>query len=214
MKKTIWVPVIFGVAMGIIAGITFSTNLAFFGGSSRIAGIGIYGIFWLMAAALGGPLAGGITVSLSIIIGALFGQMKTALSDPVTFWPNLIIIGFIIYPLVGFAYRLIFERLRLLKRILAWGGIVAGTILIGSPLLTITQFIFKDYSTLSGMYRSVYESFNNNLWLFQIATYKSFLPQVIAYFIITSLIFLALPERYRRPLWCEPKASLPNADKV
>jgi len=202
MKKTIWAPIIFGVVMGILGGISFAANLAFFSGGDFGAGIGIYGIFWLIAAALGGPLAGAITGSLSLIIGASIGQMKAAMSEPVTFYPNLVISCIVMQCLLGYAYRFIFERFRMPARLLAWAGIIIGWYLIGSPLLTITQYWLRDFSPAV---KASYEAFSNNLWAFQLAMYKAFAPQATAYFIITSMVFIALPEHYRRPLWIEPK---------
>jgi hypothetical protein len=90
--------------------------------------------------------------------------------------------------LVGFAYRLIFERVEMPARLLPWAGIVIAFYVITLPSAIIPQFY------LSG--DPAYEILPTVL-----AAYKTYIPQAIFDIIFTSLVFIALPARYRRPLW-------------
>jgi len=58
MKKTIWRPLVLGVVSGLLAGIATVTGLSFLTPGSTNNTIGFYMTLFLLAAALGGPLAG------------------------------------------------------------------------------------------------------------------------------------------------------------
>jgi hypothetical protein len=95
VKKTIWQPLALGVVLGVLAGISTATGLSFLTSGITDNAIGFYGTLLLLAAALGGPLAGVIASTLLITISTLFGppDMKAVLSDPIAFWSNLLAVG-------------------------------------------------------------------------------------------------------------------------
>jgi hypothetical protein len=153
--------------------------------------IGFFTTLFLLSAALGGPLAGAIASTICVVIAAFFGSpdLKEALSDPVIFWSNVIVTGTFV-ALVGFAYRLIFERVKMPARLLPWAGIVIAYYLLYLPANAGAQFYFNgDSGFLSAI----------------LGSYNAYIPQVFFDIFITSLVFIALPSRYRRPLWYEPK---------
>ena len=117
--------------------------------------------------------------------------MKAILSDPVTFWSNLLAQGISI-ALVGFAYRLIFERLKMPVRLLAWAGIVIAYYLVSVPGSNIPQYLLHGEPASQILPAVVYG-------------YKTYFPQAIFDIVITSLVFIALPSAYTRPRWYEPK---------
>ena len=207
MKKTIWIPIVIGLAFGLISGITFATNLSFtiIGEGGAKSGVGFYTIFWLLAAAFGGPLAGVISGVVGILIAGFFGipEIKAVVSDVVTLWSNVIAFGCIALPIVSLIYRLIFERLKMPLRLLAWAGcVIIGYYAVGLVVNMILQFLFRDFSPTS---KAMFAAFDNQWWQVLPVFFRSFLPQIVADIIITSLTFLGLPERYRRPLWYERK---------
>jgi hypothetical protein len=189
IKKTFWRPLILGIFMGALAGITTITGLSFITPGDLNNAIGIYMTILLLSAALGGPLAGALTTTIFIAVTTLFGppDMKAIMSEPVILWTNLAVIGTLTV-MVGFAYRWIFERLKMPTRLLLWSGIVIAVYLINLPINIILQFYFlHEADVLPAI----------------ISTYWNYLPQAIFDIFITSLVFIALPIRFTRPLWYE-----------
>jgi hypothetical protein len=92
--------------------------------------------------------------------------------------------------LVGYAYRLIFERVKMPARLLPWAGIVIAYYVLYLPANAGAQFYINgDSDFLSAI----------------LGSYNAYIPQIFFDIFITSLVFIALPARYRRPLWYEPK---------
>lgn len=192
MKKTIWRPLVLGVGLGVLAGISIAAGLSFLAlGITNIA-IGFYMILLLLAAASGGPLAGAIASILLVIISALFGgpDAKAILNDPASFWSNVIALV-ITMALVSFAYRLTFERLKSPIRLLAWAGIVLAGYALLVPASTTPQYVLNGDPVSEILPAILYG-------------YQTYLPQVVFDIIITCLVFIALPAAYARPLWYEP----------
>ena len=193
MKRTIWRPLVLGVVFGLLAGVATVTGLSFLTPSITENAIGFYVTLFLFAAALGGPLAGAIASAFWVIISALFGppDIKAVLSDPIVFWSNLLALG-TLTALVGFAYRLIFERVKMPARLLLWAGIVIAYYFITLPSAIIPQYYLVGDPT--------YEILPAVL-----GAYTDYIPQAIFDIFITSLVFIALPLSYVRPLWYETK---------
>jgi MFS family permease len=190
MKKTIWQPLILGTALGLLAGIATVTGLSFLTPGITANAVGFYGTLLLLSAALGGPLAGAIASAVFLVISALFGSpdFKAVITVPAVFWSNLLVVGTIL-ALVGFAYRFIFERWRMPARLLPWVGIVIAYYLLVSPVSITLQNLLVDTASLI-LPEVLY-------------SYETYIPQAIFDIFITSLIFIALPSRYNRPLWYE-----------
>lgn len=191
MNKTIWQPLVFGIVLGSLAGISIITGLTFLTPGLATNVIGFYVTLLLLSAALGGPLAGVVASVSMIIISALFGspEMKAIITVPSIFWSNVLMLG-MIEILVGFGYRFIYERVKMPARLLPWAGIVIAYYLLNSPIsITLQYFLLGD--PLSEVPPAVLYS------------YQTYVPQAIFDIIITSLIFIALPARYLRPLWYE-----------
>jgi len=200
MKKTIWRPLVLGTIFGLLAGITSVTDLLFIvPGADSDNAVGFWMSLLLLAAALGGPLAGVIALILLMTISILFGppDVKAIIGDPVVFWTNLFVVGMLMV-LVSFAYRMIFERVKMPLRLAFWAGIVIAVYLINSPANLILQYYLHEEV---GVLPSI------------IGAYRVYLPQAIFDNIITSLVFIALPARYTRPLWYETQPMvLPTED--
>jgi len=190
MKKTIWRPLVLGTLMGTLAGIASVTGLLFIvPGADSDNAIGFWMTLLLLAATLGGPLAGVIASILLMTISILYGppDMKAIISDPVVFWTNMPVTGMLMV-LVGFAYRMIFERVKMPVRLALWAGIVVAVYLINSPANLILQYyLHGEVGVLPAI----------------LGAYRVYLPQVIFDIFITSLVFIALPSAYTRPLWYE-----------
>lgn len=176
--------------MGVLAGVATVTGLSFLTPGIDINNaIGIYMTILLLSAALGGPLVGALASIIFITISALFGppDMKAILSEPIVLWTNLAVIGTLTI-MVGFAYRWIFERVKMPTRLLLWAGVVIAVYLINIPANILLQFYLLNET---GVLPAI------------ISTYQDYLPQAIFDIFITSLVFIALPVRFTRPLWYE-----------
>jgi hypothetical protein len=126
-----------------------------------------------------------------IIISALFGlpEMKAVIAIPSIFWSNVLALG-MIEILIGYGYRFIFDRMKMPARLLPWAGIVIAYYLLSNPIsITLQYFLLGD--PLSEVLPAILYS------------YQTYIPQAIFDIFITSLIFIALPSRYLRPLWYE-----------
>ena len=192
MKKTVWQPLVFGLVFGLLAGLGVITDLSFIVSSKNTDNIiGFWMTLSLLASALGGPLAGVIASILLVTISNFYGppEMQAIVYDPVSFWTNIFVLGMLM-ALVGFAYRFIFERVKMPQRILWWVGIVILVHVVNIPANLILQYYFNNETGVLPVILSVY---------------KIYIPQAIFDIFITSLVFIALPVRYTRPLWYEPK---------
>ena len=202
MKKTVWRPLVLGIALSLLASITMITDLTFIvpaAGTTNV--VGFYMTLLLLAAALGGPVAGAIASTLSIAIPALFGppaDMVEIWSDPVVLWTNLVVVGTVVAS-VGFSYRLIFKRVNMTARLLIWAGIVIGVYIIITPANLVLQH------TLHGEVGVLPDV---------LATYRVYIPQAICDIVFTSLVFVALPARYRRPLWITQRPAPPREEQA
>jgi len=145
----------------------------------------------LLASALGGPLAGVTASILLVVISNFYGspEMQAIVHDPVIFWTNMFVLG-VLMSSVGFAYRLIFERVKMPSRLIWWIGIVFLVHVFNIPANLILQHYFHNETGVLPIILSAY---------------KIYMPQVFFDIFITSLVFIAIPVRYTRPLWYEFK---------
>lgn len=192
MKRTVWLPLVIGAMFGLLAGAATVTGLSFLVESSDTSSaIGFFITLLLLAAAFGGPLAGAIAPAIFIAVSLWYGpaDMRAVLSEPAVFWTNTITLG-VLFALVGFAYRRIFERGRMPGRLLPWAGVVLAIYLLNSPIIISLQYyLLGEVDPLPAI----------------LFSYRAYWPQALFDIFVTSLIFVALPERYRRPWWYEPK---------
>jgi len=202
MKKTIWQPLVLGVVLGLLAGISSITGLLFIVPSTIDIGnaIGFWMTLLLLSASLGGPLAGVTAVILLITISAFFGpaEMKVIIGDPANFWTNMLVVG-ILMVIVGFVYRLIFERVKMPARLLPWAGVVIFVYILNSPAnITVQSYIKGEPSVLPDI----------------LGSYRTYISQAIFDIFFTSLFFIALPERYRKPQWYESQQAPDRSGEI
>lgn len=199
MKRTTWHPLLLGVVLGLLATIATVTDLTLIVPATEASNVvGFYMTLLLLAAALGGPLAGAIASTSLLVIPALFGppDIVEIWSDPVVFWTNLLVVSTVV-ALVGLAYRTIFERVKMPGRLLLWAGIVIAVYIILAPANLVLQHYFHGEA---GVLPAI------------LTTYRVYIPQVIFDILCTTLVFVALPARYRRPLWIKVQPAPPRAE--
>ena len=188
VKKTIWIPLVLGGALGIL-------DFASLAGDFLIP-LGPYGatgpqeVFITMSAALGGPLGLAVTCLLQELGHHFFGLKALFSPEQIMSTGTLYSIAdfsaHILAALaVAYCYKLLDQRAK--KVYVFFGGWI---LIVGFyyTLLVLLQFILIgfviDMPTLS-------------------ALYMNFLPEFLVVTSISTLIWVALPRRYHRPLWIE-----------
>lgn len=187
MKKTIWVPIVGGL---IFAALSFLITVADI--TVQISDdliLGPWEIINTLSAALFGPIGLLITELGLDISGYLYliGGVYPAPQD-LYFVAGDFVAHSVSMLVVAFGYRYIYRRTKM-PRLLAGWVLLVGIYYLMEVALAVTLFNIA----VPGLGASYAVYFNNVRLEFVLVT------------IVTSLVLLALPERYRRPQWVEPK---------
>jgi hypothetical protein len=187
MKKTIWVPIMIGLVAG---GLSYLLGVADFRVLVPLgegAGLGGAEIFGTLAAALGGPIA-------TVITGLLNGVAGYLVTREVFPWPTSLYMAgadimahIIAMWAAAFCYRFLHERAKSFLTLLA-GWILIVAIYYFVVLTPIQVLLVNTFVPGFGSYMD----FVSVIW-----------PEFLVTTIVTTLIWFALPARYRRPLWYE-----------
>ena len=188
-NKKIWFPIIIGIVSGTLI---FLASTAHFlipvGGDSYI---GIGEIFTTLTAALGGPIAvivmllatyGGVII-LNIDLYADLPPMLIALADATAHLCALLVVA------MGYG-KILYPRSR-----------NSGIFLVGWWLV-VGVYYFLAFLPLEVALLNLADP-GHGVTYPMIA--RSLLPEFLGTVTITTLIWIALPARYRRPRWMEPK---------
>jgi len=189
LTRRFWIPLGLGVVMGLLAGLVNIFNLTFM--SPTGWPIGFYNIFLFIACAIGGPLGGIGEIIMLTMINSLGPIEWREAIDLSLYWANVIVEGLILFPWFGIAYRSIFKRLKMPLRLLPIAGFIVLFYVLDILLIPLLQYVFNGWPIDA----SLIDNFVSGL--------TSWYPQVIFDILIISILFFALPERYRSPQWCE-----------
>lgn len=195
MKRTIWQPLVLGLALGLLAGIATVTDLAFFiaDTTENAHAIGFFVTLFLLVTALGGLWAGVSVSTIWVTVEVFFGlpDMKGVIAIQSVFWSNIIAIG-ITLTMAGIAYGLSFEGIRMPMRLIPWVGIVHAFYIFTLPFSLTLQYYIQG-NPLSEIYPAISQA------------HSTYVPQAIFDILITCLVLIALPLHYRKPFWFESK---------
>ena len=188
MKKTIWIPLVLGAALGLLDLVSIAVDF--------IIPLGPYGatgpqeVFITISAALGGPL--GLSVACLLQeVGHHFFSLKALFSPEQMASTGILysIADFSAHILaalaVAYCYKFLHQRAK--KDYVFFGGWILILVFYYTLLVLLQFFLIGfviDLPPLSALYRN-------------------FLPEFLVVTIISTLIWVALPKRYRRPLWIE-----------
>jgi hypothetical protein len=185
VKRTIWIPIVGGLAFGALSSLITVANITVQISDDLI--LGPWEIINTLSAALFGPI-GLLITELGLDISGyvyLIGGVYPAPQDL-----YFIIGDFIAHSMsmlvVALGYRYIYERMKMPRLLAGWVLIIGIYYLLEVPL-AVTLFNMA-VPNLDASY-AVY--FSNVRLEFVLVT------------IVTTLVLLALPERYRRPQWYE-----------
>ena len=148
-------------------------------------------IFTTLGAALTGPVGG-------LIIGVLAGIGEAFIGSPAERIPLASLLAHVAGGVwMGWAYKkLVFNHLQMPALVLGWAAIVAIFYFVFAiPGFVIGQLLFypEQYAAFYGEGASLIEAY--------LTLSPGVVPEVLITVIITSLVMVALPRRYRRPLW-------------
>lgn len=190
MKKTIWRPLVLGIALGLVDFVSLAVHFVL--PTTEETFVGPQEIFTTISAALGGPL-GLFLTSLFQELGVHFFLLKGQLPpEQVHLEIFISIADFTAHILatlaVVYCYRSLHQRAK--KAITFFAGWILIVIVYYTLLLPLQSILYNLVipNTLP-------------LWVWV----QSSIQEVLTVAIISPLIWFALPVRYRRPLWYESK---------
>ena len=187
MKKTKWIPIFGGLIFGALSYLTTAANLTIQVSKDLI--LAPWEIFNAISSALFGPV-GAVITELGLDISGYVYIIRGVYPAPqdLNFMIGNYIAHIVAMMILAYSYRLIYQRMKIPFLLLGWILTLGLYYLVGVALS-----VFLHNIAVPGLS----------------ASYTVYLSSVRLEFIlvtlITSLILLALPERYRKPQWYEPK---------
>jgi len=187
VKKTIRIPIIGGLIFGALSYLTTVANLTVTISKDLI--LGPWEILNALSAALFGPI-GLLITELGLDTSGYLYFIKGVYPSPqdIYFMMGNYIAHAVAMMIVASGYRFIYQRMKM-PRLLAGWVLIMGIYYFVGVILQVTLFNIA-VPSLGASY-AVY--FSNVRLEFILVT------------VITSLILLALPKRYRKPQWYESK---------
>ena len=187
MKKTIWIPILGGLIFAALSFLITVANITIQIPDDLI--LGPWEIINSLSAALFGPI-GLLITELGLDISGYLYSIKDVYPAPqdIYFMVGNYIAYVVAMLVVAFVYRFIYQRMKIPALLAGWLLLMVIYYLVG---VILQVFLFNLAVPGLGASYSVY--FNNVRLVFILVT------------VITSLILLALPERYRKPQWYESK---------
>ncbi len=148
-------------------------------------------IFTTLGAALTGPVGG-------LIIGVLAGIGEAFIGAPADRIPLASLLAHVAGGLwMGWAYKkLVFNRMQMPMLVLGWAALVVVYYFVFAiPGFVVGQSLFypDQYVAFYGEGASLIEAY--------LTLSQGVVPEALITTLITSLVIVALPRRYRRPLW-------------
>jgi len=185
VKKTIWIPIVGGLALGVLSFLITVANITVQISDDLI--LGPWEIINTLSAALFGPI-GLLVTELGLDISGyvyLIGGVYPAPQDL-----YFVIGDFIAHSasmlVVALGYRYVYQRMKIPRLLAGWVLIMSVYYLMEVPL-AVTLFNIA----VPGLDASYAVYFSNVRLEFVLVT------------VVTTLVLLALPERFRRPQWYE-----------
>lgn len=196
VKRTIWIPVVGGFIFGSLSFLISAANITVQISEDLI--LGPWEILNTLSAAFFGPLGLLITeLGLDISGYVYFIQGVYPAPQDIYFMVGNFIAHTAALMFVAFGYRLIYQRMKMPRLLAGWVLIMGVYYLVG---VTLQVSLFN--LAVPGLGASYAVYFSNVRLEFVLVT------------AITSLVLLALPERYRRPQWYEAQQEVDQSAEI
>ncbi len=187
MKKTVWIPIAGGLIFGALSFLISAVNFTITISDDLI--LGPWEICNTLSAALFGPI-GLLITEIGMDTGAYLYIIRGVYPAPQDLY--FIMGDYIAHVMAmlatAFGYRLFYERVKMPLLLVGW-------------VLTLGIF----YTLLWLIQAPLFNIAVPGLGATFMGYFSSAIPEAITTIVVTSLILLALPQRYRRPQWYEPK---------
>jgi hypothetical protein len=195
VKKTIWIPLVLGIALGLLDYVSIAVHFVL--PTSEETFVGPQEVFVLVSAALGGPLGLFITSlfqEAAVHLFLLKGQLPPEQAPLEIFVSTADFIAHLLAGLpVVYCYRFLHQRA---KRAITFSvGWIPIVMIYYALLLSLQSLLYN--IVIPGMLPLF-------VWV------QSSLMEVLVAAIISSLVWIALPARYRRPLWIDVQPGTPS----
>jgi hypothetical protein len=200
VKKTIWIPLVLGIALGLLDYVSIAVHFVL--PTSEETFVGPQEVFVLVSAALGGPIGLFITSlfqEAAVHLFLLKGQLPPEQAPLEIFISTADFFAHILAGLaVVYCYRFLHQRAK--RAITFFAGWIPLVMIYYALLLSLQSLLYN--IVIPGMLPLF-------VWI------QSSLMEVFVAAIISSLVWIALPVRFRRPLWIGQQPATPPAeDKV
>jgi len=188
MKKTIWIPIVGGLIFGTLSFLISAANITI--QVSRDLILGPWEIFNTISAALFGPI-GLLITQLGMDTGGYLYLLKGVSLESQNVY--LITCDYVAHSVsmlaIVFGYKFIYTRMKMPLFLVGW------TLILGIyyVMLAIILQVFL-YNTFVPEVEATYMFYFNNIPV-----------ELTVIIVITSLILLGLPARYRKPQWYASK---------
>jgi hypothetical protein len=188
MKKTIWIPIAGGLIFGVVSFLTTAANLTIQISQDLI--LGPWEILNVISAALFGPV-GLLITELGLDISGYLYLIKGTYPAPQDYYFMLgnYIAHVVALLIVAFCYRFVYQRMKMPRLLAGWILIIIIYYVVG-----VTLSVYMHNLAVPGLGATLSGYFT-----------RSILLELLIVMIITSLILLALPARFRKPQWYTPK---------
>lgn len=196
MKKTVWVPIVGGLIFGSLSFLITAANITIQISDDLI--LGPWEIINSLSAALFGPI-GLLITELGLDISGYIYFIRGVYPAPQDLYFMLgdYFAHVTAMLIVAFSYRIIYQRMRMPSLLGGWFPVMVVYYLVGVTL-QVTLFNFA----VPGLGASYPGYFRNIRLEFVLVTG------------ITSLVLIALPERFRRPHWYELNPELGHESEI
>jgi len=196
VKKTTWVPIAGGLIFGALSYLITVADITIRISENLI--LGPWEIINSLSAALFGPI-GLLITELGLDISGYVYLLKGVYPAPqdIYFMVGNYIAHSVAMLFVALSYRFIYPRLKVPRLIAGWILVMGIYYLIG---VTLQVSLFN--IAVPGLGASYAVWFSNVRLEFVLVT------------VVTSLILVALPERYRKPQWVEPEKGLKENGEI
>lgn len=184
-RETLWIPIVGGLVLGALSYLTTVANLTIHVSEDLI--LGPWEVFNALSAALFGPI-GLLITELGLDVSGYLHLIKGVYPSPqdIYFMIGNYLAHIVALFFVAFGYRYLYQRLRIPRLLAGWVLVMAIYYLVG-----VTLTVPLHNLAVPGLDASHTDYFSSVRLEFILVT------------LVTTLILLALPERYRRPQWYE-----------
>ena len=193
IKKTVWIPITIGMASAILIVAAAEANFFIPVGPDTAMGIGE--LFTTLSASLGGPISSFVTIF--VVYGAVGMLHPEYYPDTISIFISVADAAAHLCAMLAIAigyYKLLYPRTRKTGIFLGgWFLLVCAYYYLALLPLSVILLNFADPD-----FGATYLAFARN-----------FIPEALGTAVITTLVWLASPVRYRHPRWIEPK-NLPD----